>query len=94
MRVLEEAAAELETAAAWYRAEGGDDVAVRFVDRVAQAYARVEAGPLRWPLRAPGLRRCLVTGFPFSVWYRVAPDDVEVVAIAHQQRRPGFFLGR
>lgn len=39
-------------------------------------------------------RRLLVTGFPYDVIYRVRDGVVEVLAIAHQHRHPGFWRGR
>ena len=38
-----------------------------------------------------GTRRLLLRRFPFSVIYRVEPDRIGVVAIAHQRRRPDYW---
>lgn len=42
-----------------------------------------------------GVRRVLVSGFPFAVLYTVAGDGgVRVLAVAHQARRPGYWRAR
>lgn len=35
-----------------------------------------------------------VRRFPFFVIYRDHPDDIEIVAFAHQSRRPGYWRKR
>ena len=39
-------------------------------------------------------RRALLRRFPFAVVYRVKPDVIEVVALAHRSRQPGFWAER
>jgi hypothetical protein len=36
----------------------------------------------------------LVAGFPFSIIYRAWEEEVYLVAIAHQHRRPGYWRRR
>lgn len=40
------------------------------------------------------LRRILVSGFPYGLLYRVEPDRIFIVAVAHLSRRPGYWRGR
>jgi plasmid stabilization system protein ParE len=62
-------------------------VAVRRATDLALSYP--EAGALRGPAR-----RLLVPGFPYDVVYRVRDETLEVLAIAHQHRRPGYWRAR
>ena len=39
-------------------------------------------------------RRLLVRRFPYFVIYRERPDHLQVVAVAHQSRRPGYWRSR
>src|SRR6266852_5878020 len=41
-----------------------------------------------------GLRRALLHRFPFSLIYSVEVDEVLIVAVAHQRRRPGYWKHR
>lgn len=89
-----EAEDELSDALDWYDAERpglGDD----FLDAVLSALE--EGVPLTIPGVGPTkgmpLRRYLVTRFPYVV---IVVDDEEprIVAIAHQSRKPGYWLHR
>lgn len=50
--------------------------------------------PLRYPAAEHGTRRILLERFPFSIQYRVDEDDIVIVAVAHQKRRPVDWAGR
>jgi hypothetical protein len=39
-------------------------------------------------------RRLLVSRFPYQVVYRLRPDEVVIVALAHLKRRPGYWTRR
>jgi len=39
-------------------------------------------------------RRYLLRRFPFFVVFREVDDRVQIVAVAHARRRPGYWLGR
>lgn len=41
-----------------------------------------------------GLRRALLHRFPFILIYSVEVDEILVVAVAHQKRRPGYWRDR
>ena len=87
------AADEAEAAERWYR-DRNETAATRFrreLDRVVELIAeRPEAAP---PY-VGNTRRFLLRSFPFFVVYRVYNDHVEVVAVAHARRRPGYWVQR
>lgn len=58
------------------------------------AIQRVQQAPRRWPAYLGETRRYLPRRFPFSVVFREAADRIEIIAIAHARRRPGYWLGR
>lgn len=43
---------------------------------------------------AEGVRRLVVPGFPYDVMYRLREDILEILAVAHQHRRPGYWRER
>jgi len=56
---------------------------------------RVCDGPQRYPIeKEPDIRRILMNRFPFTVLYREKDGVVQVLAVAHQRRRPRYWLGR
>ena len=51
--------------------------------------------PLRFKVvRHPNIRKVSLRGFPFSVVYREVDDVVQVLAVAHHRREPGYWARR
>jgi len=44
--------------------------------------------------RKPDIRRRVMVRFPFTILYRVASGSVQILAVAHQKRRPVYWIGR
>jgi plasmid stabilization system protein ParE len=92
VRVLPEAEREAEAAADWYhqRRPGlGDEFIAELVD-VLDALGE---GPERHARLGdhPSYRRAKLRRFPFSAIFLIHADEVEVVAIAHGRRLPGYW---
>ena len=45
------------------------------------------------PLVTGKARRLPLAGFPYHVVFEELPDRVEVLAIAHDRKRPGYWRG-
>ena len=86
--------ADASEAAAYY-AERVPQLGEAFLAQLARVVAlAVERPELGFPMRA-GRRRWHFSLFRFSLIYCVAPDDsLRVLAIAHHQRRPGYWRSR
>jgi toxin ParE1/3/4 len=63
-----EALAEYSQSVQYY-AEQRVDLAQAFVDAVENAINRLRESPDRYPKVAPGIRRCIVQKFPYSILY-------------------------
>lgn len=51
--------------------------------------------PNAWQVEAkPGIRKAPLHRFPLSIIYRQSAGSIEVLAIAHHNRRPQYWLGR
>jgi plasmid stabilization system protein ParE len=87
------AAAEVEAAGQWY-AERSPIAAAAFAVEVDTCVERVREAPERWPRYVHGTRRYLLPHFPFSLVYRVRHGEIEIVAVAHHRRRPGYWRSR
>lgn len=87
------AAEEVEAARRWY-AERSPMAATVFFSELDLAIKRVRESPLRWPRYGKSAHRYVLPRFPFSVIYRVKKEVVEVVAIAHHRRKPGYWKTR
>jgi plasmid stabilization system protein ParE len=87
------ATAEAEKAARWYR-ERSARSAAQFVEEVNLAIDRILAAPQRWPAGPSGTRKILLHRFPYAVIYRELPSAIQVLAVAHGHRRPGYWETR
>ena len=90
---LEEASAEYEEALDWYltRSEAS---ASKFASELAQAIDIIAEAPQRWPAGPHGTRKFLLHRFPFAVVYRELPSAIQILAVAHGHRRPGYWKTR
>ena len=85
----EAASREYETAFAWYF-ERSQRAALQFAREVEGAVASIAEAPERFPSGVQGTRRLLLQRFPFAVVYRELPSVIQVLAVAHGRRRPGY----
>jgi len=88
-----DALAEAEAAVAWYR-ERSLRSAELFVSELEKAIQAASEAPHRWPLFESGCRRFPLLRFPYFVIYREKARSIEVLAVAHGRRRPGYWRSR
>lgn len=84
---------ELQDAIAWYL-ERSRAAAVHFATEVERAIELVSESPQRSQRGPQGTGRFILRRFPFAIIYRETESDVEVVAVAHGRRRPGYWKER
>nr|VFK43938.1 MAG: ParE toxin of type II toxin-antitoxin system, parDE [Candidatus Kentron sp. TC] len=93
VRFLLPAEVEMCDAAIYYRTRvhGLGDT---FLTKVESAIRDVTEYPLAWPIVQGHVRKRPIHRFPYSILYQNDPDEIVVVAVMHQRRRPGYWLGR
>ena len=82
-----EARTEVEQSVEFYETRL-DGLGLRFLTAVEETAERISASPEAGAPLARGFRKRIVSGFPYSVIFRVWEDYVYLVAVAHQHRRP------
>jgi plasmid stabilization system protein ParE len=90
---LDEASAEYEAAFDWYFTRS-ELSAANFTAELAHAVSMIAEAPQRWPAAPYGTRKFLLHRFPFVVVYRELPSTIQVLAVAHGHRRPGYWKTR
>jgi len=93
VRMVRPAEQEMFDAAAYYELQVsglGQD----FLTKVASAVADIAENAERWPVVRLNVRRRLVHRFPYGLLYRVDPDEVVVLAVAHLHRHPTYWVER
>jgi len=98
VRFSPEAAAELRDAAGWYE-ERHAGLGSTFLAAVDSVVARLTVWPgTGSPVEGLGahldVRRAPLGRFPYHLAYLVTDDAVQVLAVAHDRRRPRYWSGR
>mgnify|MGYP001054373377 CR=1 FL=1 len=89
-----EARTDADEATDWYLGEGAFTAADHFADELDHAFGLLRQFP---NMGAPGPHQTRILplpGFPYSLVYRIQSETVRIIAIAHQSRRPVFWVGR
>jgi plasmid stabilization system protein ParE len=84
---------EIEGADDWYR-QRSPQASRDFVAEVFNAIETIREAPHRWPEHLHGTRRLILERFPFSVVYFDAAEFVNIVAVAHNKRKLGYWKRR
>ena len=84
-------------AARWYETHR-PRLGTEFLDAVGTTVSQIAEAPRIGSL-VPGvsdetIRRRPVRRFPYHVVYMELPDRLQLLAIAHDRRRPGYWSGR
>ena len=85
---------ELSEALKYYRDQAGLDIARDFNQATMQAAQRLLEYPEMGAKTSHGARRFILHDYPYAIVYRVMPETIIIVAIAHHSRRPGYWVGR
>lgn len=98
VRILEQAAEEAIEAAAWYEQER-PGLGIEFDHAVNAAIDLLEDSIVALT-NMPGAagaretKRLILKRFPYDIVVREVSEEIIVVAIAHQSRRPGYWRNR
>ena len=88
------AGAELDAATDWYLSRS-ITAASAFIREIEHAIERIAESPFRYPVTRFGRRRFVLLKFPYGLVYRTRKDArVEIIAVAHHNRRPAYWRSR
>ena len=98
VRLASEALAEANDAADWYESHR-DGFGRAFLAELDRCLDLVAEHPQAFPRLADtdprlDIRRALLNRFPYAVVFLELPDRLQVLAVAHTSRRPGYWLNR
>jgi hypothetical protein len=66
-----------------------------FIEEFEALASLVGESPKAWQVELqPDIRRAPLYRFPLSIVYREKLDGFQVLAVAHDRRRPQYWLGR
>jgi plasmid stabilization system protein ParE len=87
------AADEAQAAERWYR-ERNETASGRFQRELDRAIEQIAERSETGSPYLSNTRRVLLRRFPFFIVYRVRGGVLEIVAVAHGRRRPGYWRTR
>ena len=93
LEFFEDAATEVEEDRTWYLARS-ESAEAGYLRELDHAVKQVIDAPLQWPQYLVGTRRYVFPTYPYSLVYFVEEDVVNVVAVAHDKKRPGYWRKR
>jgi hypothetical protein len=88
-----EAEQEMIEAALYYQSLSSG-LGNEFLAAVERAVHSIATSPQTWPILEGDLRRRLIKRFPFGILYRIEPDEILIVAVAHLRKKPGYWKKR
>ena len=90
-----EAQDDIEAAALWYEQQR-EGLGIRFVAELDALLERVGRHPYQFPVVEDPVRRGLLRGFPYAVYFvaEEAADRSFVLAVLHQHRDPDAWRSR
>jgi plasmid stabilization system protein ParE len=88
-----EAEAEVLQALEWY-AERSAVAARAFVHELSRVVSLAVRSPQTWPKALGNTRRIVFPRYPFDLIFRLRGETLEIVAVAHQRRRPSYWTDR
>jgi plasmid stabilization system protein ParE len=65
-----------------------------FVREIEHALTRIAEAPERYPLTRFGRRRFVLMRYSYDIVYRDTRNEIEIIAVAHHARRPGYWRNR
>jgi toxin ParE1/3/4 len=90
---LPEAEEEFREAARYYETEA-PGVGITFITAVRRAVGLVAENPYAAVSVGGGIRKKVLTHFPYNILYAVEPESILIVAVAHHKRRPRYWRTR
>jgi plasmid stabilization system protein ParE len=89
----EKAEIEINEAADYYDMEC-PGLGSAFLDEIETAINEIADFPEASPVIRGRIRTKTTVRFPYSLIYSVLPDEIRILAVAHQRRRPFYWQGR
>ncbi|MDK9718749.1 MAG: type II toxin-antitoxin system RelE/ParE family toxin [Trichlorobacter sp.] len=93
IRFIEVAQQELDEAFDWYELQTVG-LGRQLIAEVQVATRRIAMFPEGCHEVAPEIRRCLIRRFPYALIYRKALDELIILAVMHQHRKPRYWQTR
>ena len=93
VRLTPAAEQDIVLALRWYLTEA-PHVLASFEEDIDKSFGRIGDEPEMYQVMETAVRRAPLQRFPFSVFYRILPEWIEVIGVLHQSRDPRWWRRR
>jgi len=93
VRFHSDAESEMIEAAEWYESKQ-NDLGKRFLESVRSLIHQIQINPAIYKTVHKDIRLGKTLIFPYGVIYRETNDFIEVIAVMHLKRKPGYWKSR
>ena len=90
---IEPATIELEDAIEYYNLQS-TSLGYKFFDEVLETIELITKFPQLWALNSENTRKAVLRKFPFNLVYSVFNSKIFIIAVAHQNREPEYWIDR
>lgn len=91
LKILELAALEIDDGHAYYNLQQAN-LGDRFKKDVQIAIDTIVSSPKLYPQVDGSIRRAILHRFPYSIFYTIDDDTVVILSVAHQRRKPYYWI--
>jgi toxin ParE1/3/4 len=88
------ALADLNDAAAFYTERANNELGFSLISEFERAIGMLSSNPELGATWRGSVRRLPLRRFPYSLVYQIKAQELRVIALAHQRRRPGYWKDR
>ena len=95
MRVefAEPASIELDDAIEYYNLQAAG-LGAKFLDEVLETIGLIIQFPRAWSKNTENTRKAVLQNFPYNLIYYELLDTIFIIAVAHQNREPEYWIDR
>ncbi len=65
-----------------------------FVTEINRSIRIIKANPLAYPIIKENIRKAVVIKFPYSILYRIEKENIYILTVMHQKRKPQYWSSR
>ena len=84
---------EARAARQWYQSRS-EDAAEAFLAEIDIGIQSIQIAPELYPPYLHGTRCYLLRRFPYLIVYRATATVIQIIAVVHSRRRPGYWKSR
>jgi len=90
---VEPALIELDDAMEYYEVQSAG-LSIKFFGEVLETIDLIVQFPHAWPQNSEHTRRAILRDFPYNLIYSILIDKIYIIAVAHQNRMPEYWIDR